>query len=143
MALGTDATDVLVGVGIAVSIPLLLFRRFTPNEVYPVTYRRGRAAHLDVGGAHGQAIRRALADQLGLMEDVQPFGLAGRPARPRCASPFMGDPPRQLFGKLYAQSHLRSDRWYKLGRELLYKGWRTRSRSTVRRLVQQEDYALR
>ena len=25
-----------------------------------------------------------------------------------------------LFGKLYARSHLRADRWYKLGRELLY-----------------------
>jgi membrane-associated phospholipid phosphatase len=36
MALGVDApSDVLVGVGIGVTIPLLLFRRFTPNEVYP------------------------------------------------------------------------------------------------------------
>src|SRR5687768_8234178 len=41
VALGIDApTDVLVGVGIGVTIPLLLFRRFTPNEVFPVTYRR-------------------------------------------------------------------------------------------------------
>ena len=79
MALGADApTDVLVGVGIGVALPLLVFRRFTPNEVFPVTYRRGRAAHLDVGGARGQAIRRALADQLGLVvEEVKPFGLAG------------------------------------------------------------------
>src|SRR5262245_57021455 len=47
IALGTDApTDVLVGAGIAVSIPLLMFRRFTPSEVFPVTYRRGRSAHL-------------------------------------------------------------------------------------------------
>src|SRR5512133_3452285 len=39
MGLGVDApTDVLVGVGIGVTIPLLLYRRFTPNEVYPVTY---------------------------------------------------------------------------------------------------------
>jgi len=61
-ALGVDApTDVLVGVGIGVTIPLLLFRRFTPNEVYPVAYRRGRSAHLDIGGARGVAIRRALA----------------------------------------------------------------------------------
>src|SRR5215207_6316207 len=48
MALGVDApTDVVVGVGIGVTIPLLLFRRFTPNEVYPVAYRRGRSAHLN------------------------------------------------------------------------------------------------
>src|SRR5215211_1386520 len=67
IALGVDApSDVLVGVGIGVSIPLLLFRRFAPNEVFPVTYRRGRSAHLDVGGERGVAIRRALEDQLGL-----------------------------------------------------------------------------
>ena len=54
IALGVDApTDVLVGVGIGVTLPLLAFRRFTPNEVYPVAYRRGRSAHLDIGGARG------------------------------------------------------------------------------------------
>jgi hypothetical protein len=58
VALGVDApTDLLVGVGIGVTMPLLLFRRFTPNEAYPVAYRRGRSAHLDIGGARGQAIR--------------------------------------------------------------------------------------
>jgi hypothetical protein len=37
-----------------------------------------RAAHLDVGGARGQAIRQALHDQLGLVVDaVEPFGLTG------------------------------------------------------------------
>src|SRR4029453_6023113 len=54
-----------------------------------------------------------------------------------------GDPPRVLFGKLYAQSHLRSDRWYKLGRELLYGRLEDEKPfNTVRRVVQQEDYAL-
>jgi membrane-associated phospholipid phosphatase/tRNA A-37 threonylcarbamoyl transferase component Bud32 len=146
MALGVEApTDVLVGVGIGVSIPLLLFRRFTPNEVYPVVYRRGRSAHLDVGGARGQAIRRALADQLGLVvEDLQPFGLAGSAGSTPLRITVQGDPPRVLFGKLYAQSHLRSDRWYKLGRELLYGRLEDEKPfNSVRRLVQQEDYALR
>jgi tRNA A-37 threonylcarbamoyl transferase component Bud32 len=145
MALGVDApTDVLVGVGIGVTLPLLLFRRFTPNEVYPVTYRRGRSAHLDVGGARGQAIRRALSDQLGLIvEDVQPFGLAGSAGSTPLRITVKGDPPTILFGKLYAQSHLRSDRWYKLGRELLYGRLEDEKPfHTVRRLVQQEDYAL-
>jgi hypothetical protein len=55
-----------------------------------------------------------------------------------------GDPPAQLFGKLYARSHLRADRWYKLGRELLYGRLEDEKPfNTVRRLVQQEDYALR
>jgi tRNA A-37 threonylcarbamoyl transferase component Bud32 len=49
-----------------------------------------------------------------------------------------------LFGKLYARSHLRSDRWYKLGRELLYGRLEDeKAFNTVGRLVQQEDYALR
>jgi tRNA A-37 threonylcarbamoyl transferase component Bud32/membrane-associated phospholipid phosphatase len=145
MALGVDApTDVLVGVGIGVTIPLLLFRRFTPNEVYPVTYRRGRSAHLDIGGARGQAIRRGLADQLGLIvEEVKLFGLAGSAGSTPLRITVAGDPPTILFGKLYAQSHLRADRWYKLGRELLYGRLEDEKPfNTVRRLVQQEDYAL-
>ena len=49
-----------------------------------------------------------------------------------------------LFGKLYAATHLRSDRWYKLGRTLLYGRLEDESTfSTVRRLVQYEDYLLR
>jgi len=145
IALGVDApTDVLVAVGIAVSIPLLLFRRFTPNEVFPVTYRRGRSAHLDIGGARGAAIRRALEEQLGLVvKEIKPFGLAGSAGSTPLRILVEGDPPAQLFGKLYAQSHMRSDRWYKLGRELLYGRLEDEKPfNTVRRLVQQEDYAL-
>jgi tRNA A-37 threonylcarbamoyl transferase component Bud32 len=146
IALGVDApTDVLVGVGVGVTIPLLLFRRFTPNEVFPVAYRRGRSAHLDVGGTRGQAIRRALEDQLGLVvTEVKPFGLSGSAGSTPLRITVKGDPPRQLFGKLYAQSHLRADRWYKLGRELLYGRLEDEKPfNAVRRLVQQEDYALR
>jgi tRNA A-37 threonylcarbamoyl transferase component Bud32 len=52
--------------------------------------------------------------------------------------------PFYLFGKLYSRTHLRSDRWYKLGRELLYGRLEDEKPfNTVRRLVQQEDYALR
>ena len=51
---------------IGVTIPLLAFRLFTPNEAFPVTYRRGRSAHLDIGGARGRG---------------DPPG-PGRPARP-------------------------------------------------------------
>ncbi|HTE67925.1 MAG TPA: phosphatase PAP2 family protein, partial [Actinomycetes bacterium] len=98
MALGVDApSDVLVGVGLGVTIPLLLFRRFTPNEVYPVAYRRGRSAHLDIGGARGVAIRRALEDQLGLIvEEVKPFGLSGSAGSTPLRITVKGDPPRQL-----------------------------------------------
>jgi tRNA A-37 threonylcarbamoyl transferase component Bud32 len=128
-----------------VTVPLLAYRWFTPNEVFPITYRRGRTAHLDVGGARGQAIRRALADQLGLVvEEVKPFGLAGSAGSTPLRITVKGDPPTVLFGKLYARSHLRSDRWYKLGRELLYGRLEDeKAFNTVGRLVQQEDYALR
>jgi tRNA A-37 threonylcarbamoyl transferase component Bud32/membrane-associated phospholipid phosphatase len=145
MVLGVDApSDVLVGAVIGVAIPLLAFRWFAPSEVFPVVYHRGRSAHLDVGGVRGEAIRRALADQLGLeVAEVKPFGLAGSagstPLRIRVADAS----GTVLFGKLYARNHLRSDRWYKLGRELLYGRLEDEKPfNAVRRLVQQEDYAL-
>ena len=146
IALGADApTDVLVAAAIGVTIPLVAFRLFAPNEVFPVTYRRGRAAHLDVGGARGMAIRQGLEDQLGLVvEDLKPFGLAGSAGSTPLRITVKGDPPSYLFGKLYAKGHLRADRWYKLGRELLYGRLEDEKPfNTVRRLVQQEDYALR
>jgi tRNA A-37 threonylcarbamoyl transferase component Bud32 len=138
------ATDMLVGVAIGVTVPLLGFRLFTPGETFPVTYRRGRAAHLDVGGARGQAIREALQDQLGLaVEAVEPFGLAGSAGSTPLRIKLDGDGDTWLFGKLYARTHLRADRWYKLGRELLYGRLEDEKPfHTVRRLVQQEDYAL-
>jgi tRNA A-37 threonylcarbamoyl transferase component Bud32 len=146
IALGADSvTDVLVGVVLGVAIPLLAFRLFTPTEAFPIGYRRGRSAHLDIGGERGTAIRRGLQDQLGLVvEQVKPFGLAGSAGSTPLRITLKGDPPTLLFGKLYAKSHLRADRWYKLGRELLYGRLEDEKPfNTVRRLVQQEDYALR
>jgi tRNA A-37 threonylcarbamoyl transferase component Bud32/membrane-associated phospholipid phosphatase len=145
MYLGVDApSDVLVAAAIGVTIPLLAFRWFVPSEVFPVSYRRSRSAHLDVGGARGEAIRHALQDQLGLVvEEVKPFGLAGSAGSTPLRITVKGDPPTYLFGKLYARSHMRSDRWYKLGRELLYGRLEDEKPfHSVRRLVQQEDYAL-
>jgi tRNA A-37 threonylcarbamoyl transferase component Bud32 len=146
IGLGTESpTDALVAAAIGVTIPLVAFRLFVPNEVFPITYRRGRSAHLDVTGARGVAIRRGLEDQLGLVvEDLKPFGLAGSAGSTPLRITVEGDPPTYLFGKLYARSHLRADRWYKLGRELLYGRLEDEKPfNTVRRLVQQEDYALR
>ena len=51
--------DVLSGVVVGVAIPVAAFRYFTPDEVFPVVYRRGRAAHVDVTGSRGAAIRQA------------------------------------------------------------------------------------
>jgi tRNA A-37 threonylcarbamoyl transferase component Bud32 len=136
---------VIIGAVIGVTIPLVAFRMITPNEVFPVTYHRGRADHLDVGGRRGQAIHKALEDQLGVqVAEIQPFGLSGSAGSTPLRVRIKGDPETWLFAKLYARSHLRSDRWYKLGRTLLYGRLEDEKPfNTVRRLVQQEDYALR
>ena len=138
-------SDVVIAAVIGVTIPLVAFRMITPNEVFPVTWHRGSSAHLDVGGRRGQAIHQALEDQLGVqVAEIKPFGLSGSAGSTPLRVKVKGDPPSWLFAKLYAGSHLRSDRWYKLGRTLLYGRLEDEKPfNTVRRLVQQEDYALR
>src|SRR3954447_13928600 len=140
-------TDIAAAVILGVSLPLAAFRLLTPNDVYPVRYRRGRAAHLDVAGPRGEAIVRALQDQLGLLAtSVKPFGLEGSggstPLKINVKSDD-GDGESAVFGKLYAATHVRSDRWYKLGRALIYGRLEDEQPyHSVRRLVQYEDYVL-
>jgi membrane-associated phospholipid phosphatase/tRNA A-37 threonylcarbamoyl transferase component Bud32 len=138
-------TDVLAGVIFGVAVPLAAFRLLTPNDVYPVRYTRGRPAHLDVTGSRGEAIVRALQDQLGIIAgDVKPVGLAGSGGSTPLRVTVKGDPDTYVFAKLYAATHVRSDRWYKLGRTLLYGRLEDEQPfHSVRRLVQYEDYVLR
>jgi membrane-associated phospholipid phosphatase/tRNA A-37 threonylcarbamoyl transferase component Bud32 len=139
-------TDIAAGVILGVAVPLAAFRLLTPNDVYPVRYRRGRPAHLDVTGARGQAIIRALEDQLGLLAtSVEPFNLAGSGGSTplRITVKAAGEGESCIFGKLYAATHVHSDRWYKLGRTLLYGRLEDEQPfHSVRRLVQYEDYVL-
>jgi tRNA A-37 threonylcarbamoyl transferase component Bud32/membrane-associated phospholipid phosphatase len=136
-------SDLIVGTILGVSLPLIAFRMLVPHEVFPVTYTKAKGAHLDVGGRRQEALKRALEEQLGLdVIDVRPFGLDGSsgstPLRIRLAD------GTAYFGKLYASTHLRADRSYKLMRTLLYGRLEDESTfSTVRRLVQYEDYLLR
>jgi len=70
-------------------------------------------------------------------------GAAGQPLSAHHATP-AGWPQAALFGKLYALTHLRSDRWYKLGRMMLYGALEDEKPfNSVRRLVGYEDYMLR
>src|SRR5215211_6851764 len=145
--LGVDApTDALLGAVIGVAVSVAAYRLLVPNEVFPVAYKRGRSAHLDVGGRRGEAIRHALADQLGLTAlEVKPFGLSGSAVSTPLRIQLQAEAgtTRYVFGKLYAKSHLRADRSYKLGRALLYGRLEDEKPfNTVKRLVQQEDYAL-
>jgi membrane-associated phospholipid phosphatase/tRNA A-37 threonylcarbamoyl transferase component Bud32 len=145
--LGQDhPTDIAAGVILGVAVPLAAFRLLTPNDVYPVRYRRGRPAHLDLTGSRGEAIVQALQDQLGLVATkVEPFGLSGSGGSTpmRITVKAAGEGESCVFGKLYAATHVHSDRWYKLGRTLLYGRLEDEQPfHSVRRLVQYEDYVL-
>ena len=60
------------------AVAVLLFRWFAPEHAFPVTWKRGVAAHLDVTGARGDAIRRAVGNQLGVeVSALRPVGLEG------------------------------------------------------------------
>ena len=136
-------SEIAVGFAIGFAIPFLGFRVLAPETVFPVTYHRGRTAHLDIGGRRGDAIDEALREQLGLdVIDVEPFNLEGSggstPLRIRLTD------GRLLFAKLYAESHLRADRWYKLGRTVMYGALEDeRPFNSVRRMVEYEDHMLR
>ncbi len=129
---------------LAVVVPPLVFRWGVPEEVFPVSYTRGgNAAHLDLGGERQIAVTHAMADQLGMeVTKVEPFGLEGSGG----SSPLrmtLADGTR-VFGKIYSTSHVRADRWYRIGRTILYGQLEDETPiGSVRRLVIMEDFALR
>jgi tRNA A-37 threonylcarbamoyl transferase component Bud32 len=137
--------DVLLGVAFSVAIAVTAFRYFTPNEVFPVAYRRGRTAHVDVTGRRGEAIRQAVRDRLGLtVTEIKPVGLESSAGSTPLRLRVEGSPEEFVFAKLYTKGHVRADRWYKLGRTILYGSLEDEAPfHTVRRLVTYEDYALR
>jgi len=102
-------------------------------------------AHLDVTGARGEAISEAVGEQLGMdVLEIKPFGLEGSGGSTPLRMKVKGDPDTYVFAKLYSQTHLRSDRWYKVGRTILYGSLEDEVRFTsVRRLVEYEDYIQR
>jgi hypothetical protein len=129
---------------LAVVVPPFVFRWAVPEDVFPVSYARGgNAAHLDLGGERQLAVTHAMADQLGMeVTKVEPFGLEGSGG----SSPLrmtLADGTR-VFGKIYSTSHVRADRWYRIGRTILYGQLEDETPiGSVRRLVIIEDFALR
>jgi membrane-associated phospholipid phosphatase/tRNA A-37 threonylcarbamoyl transferase component Bud32 len=145
MYLGTShPSDVFVGAVLGPVVGVLVIRLVAPESVFPVTYRRGRAAHLDVTGERGEAIKKALQEQLGVeVLSIEPFGMEGSGGSTPLRIKLAGDPDTYCFAKLYASSHLRADRWYKAARTVLYGSLEDEVRFTsVRRLVEYEDYIL-
>jgi serine/threonine-protein kinase RIO1/membrane-associated phospholipid phosphatase len=142
--LGIDhPTDVLAALGIGGALPILGYRLLCPHEAFPVRYRRGRTAHLELSAARTAAILEALDRQLGIRATaVAACGLdasaGSTPLRIRRAD------GSAVFGKLYALNHLRSDRSYKFARMMLYGRLEDEKPfATVRRLVEYEDHMLR
>jgi tRNA A-37 threonylcarbamoyl transferase component Bud32 len=141
-------TDQVTALIVGWAVPVVAFRLLVPEEVFPISHGGGQKAHLDIGGRRGEAIVRALDQQLGFdVVAVEPFGLdasaGSTPLRIRARSRD-GDADVTFFGKLYALSHLRSDRWYKLARTVIYGRLEDEKPfSTVRRLVEYEDHLLR
>lgn len=145
------------------------FRLLVPDSAFPISYSLGQKAHLpvegrraarvraavyeqllDPGSAMHTGARSALLDQLGCelvaceVLDVKPYGLEGSAGSTPLRVKIAGEPDGSLFGKLYAINHLRSDRWYKLFRAIAYGALEDeRPFSSVRRLVEYEDYMLR
>jgi hypothetical protein len=141
-------TDAGFGVLLGIAIPVAIFRAYAPNDVYPVSYGpHGKAAHLDVTGKRGEAIKLAMKEQLGYdVLSMKPVGLEGSGGSTPLKMKVVGDQgiERSIFAKLYAKSHVRADRWYKLGRTMLYGRLEDETPfSTVRRFVEYEDYTLR
>ena len=147
--LGVDhPSDAVVAMIFAPAVSVITFRLFAPEAAFPISWKRGVTAHLDVSGRRGEAIRKAISHQLGIdVVAVEPFGQEGSggstPLRLELA-PDASHGEDYLFAKLYSQTHLRSDRWYKLGRTILYGSLEDEVRfSSVRRLVEYEDYIQR
>ncbi len=136
-------TDVLAGTTIGFAMVLVLYRTVAPEQVFPIAYRTGKTAHLDVSGVRGDAIRLGMHRQLSCdVVDIERVGLEGSAGSTPLRITRVDGPA--VFGKLYARSHLRSDRSYKLGRTLLYGRLEDEQHfSSVRRLIQHEDYMLR
>ncbi len=145
VALNTDyPSPAAASVVFAAAVVVAMLWRLAPDAVAPVRYGHGTSAHLDLGGPRGEAIRTAVADQLGLaVTEVEPFGLAGSGGSSPMRLHLDGDPPA-VFAKLFSAQHVRADRDYKLMRALLYGRLEDeRPFTNVQRLVEHEDYLMR
>jgi membrane-associated phospholipid phosphatase len=126
------------------TVAAVMFGWLAPDEAFPVSYTRGgNAAHLDLEGARADAVRAAMRDQLGLeVTELQPFGDEGSGG----STPLLMtlEDGTKVFGKILATSHVSSDRWYRIMRTIMYGRLEDEtSFSSVRQLIEQEDYALR
>jgi hypothetical protein len=140
----TYPTALVYGAILGATIVEVVFTWLTPPEVFPVSYRRGgNAAHLELAGARSDAVTRAMRDQIGIeITEVAAFGDEGSGGSTPLLMTTEGGV--RIFGKILATSHVRSDRWYRIGRTIMYGKLEDEAPfGSVRRLISYEDYALR
>ena len=78
------------------------------------------------------------------MTEIKPVGLESSAGSTPLRLRVQGGPEQFVFAKLYTRGHVRADRWYKLGRSILYGSLEDEvPYKSVRRLVEYEDYAVR
>jgi hypothetical protein len=140
----TYPTALLYGVILGATIVEVVFTWLAPPEVFPVSYRRaGNSAHLELAGARSDAVKTAMRDQLGIeVADIAAFGDEGSGG----STPLLmtSEDGVRIFGKILATSHVRSDRWYRIVRTIMYGKLEDEAPfGSVRRLISYEDYALR
>ncbi|MBB3084426.1 lipopolysaccharide kinase InaA family protein [Geodermatophilus sabuli] len=146
VALGLDtASTAVVSAVLGSSAAGLAFHLLAPEAAFPVGYHREVKAHLRFDAARTERVRTAVRDQLGIeVAEIHPYRLDGSAGSTPCRLRLAHGPPEHLFGKLYATTHLRSDRWYKWARVLRYGRLEDEAPfASVRRLVAHEDYMLR
>jgi hypothetical protein len=129
---------------LAATVAFVVLTWFAPDEAFPVSYAKGgNAAHLDLGGSRSDAVKRAMSDQVGVaVTTVKAFGDEGSGG----STPLLmtTDDGTKIFGKILATSHVRADRWYRIGRTIMYGKLEDEAPfGSVRRLIGYEDYALR
>ncbi|MGY1704812.1 RIO1 family regulatory kinase/ATPase [Geodermatophilus sp. SYSU D00697] len=146
VALGLDAASTaVVSAVLGCSAAALASTLLAPEREFPVTYRRQVKAHLRLDADRIRRVVSAVRDQLGIeLDEIRPYRLAGSAGSTPCRLRLADGPPRYLFGKLYATTHLRSDRSYKWARVLRYGRLEDEAPfASVRRLVEHEDYMIR
>lgn len=140
-------SDVLFAAIVGAAVPVIAFRVFCPDDIFPITYGDGSAAHEEIQGPREEALRTALEEQAGLeLVEVEALGDEGSGGSTPLRVKVRGAEghEEELFAKLYTQNHLRSDRWYKLGRAIRYGALEDEvSFNSVRQLVEHEDHMLR
>ena len=141
----SSASATVASAAVGCSAAALAFLVLAPEDEFPVVYRRDVKAHLRLDATRKGRIISAVHDQLGIaLSDLQPYRLDGSAGSTPCRLDVAGGGAAPLFGKLYATTHLRSDRWYKAVRVLRYGRLEDEAPfSSVRRLVEHEDYMLR